>query len=53
MAATDRGQDISCSGSECKELLASLGRGEVAPALDDPALLGAQDAESVRRGAPR
>lgn len=26
----------SCSGSECKELLARLGWGEVAEALDDP-----------------
>lgn len=29
----------SCSGSECKELLASLGGCEVAQALDDPALV--------------
>ena len=28
-----------CSGSECKELLASLGCREVAQALDDPALI--------------
>ena len=29
----------SCSSSECKELLASLGWREVAQALDDPALV--------------
>ena len=29
----------SCRGSECKELLASLGGREVAQALDDPALV--------------
>ncbi len=29
----------SCSSSECKELLASLGGREVAQALDDPALV--------------
>ena len=29
----------SCCGSECKELLASLGGREVAQALDDPALV--------------
>lgn len=45
----------SCSGSECKELLASLGWREVAQALDDPALVVAltKFRQRVRTGVER